>query len=57
MAGDKKKLASLTRMSALDRELVDNDSTMVALLCGCKAAVQRKLSQCHSQRSLHQARS
>lgn len=56
MAGDKKKLAALTRMSALERELFDSGSTMVKLLRSCSAAVQCKLSQCHAQRSLHQAR-
>ncbi len=55
MAGDKKKLAALTRMSALERELFDSSSAMAELLRGCVAAAQRKLSQCHAQRSLRQA--
>ena len=54
VAGDKQKLADLTRMSALDRDLNDNGIAMVQLLQSCQVTVECRLGQCRAQGSLHQ---
>ena len=54
IVGDKKRLAALTRMSGVEREMFANGSAMAQLLHGCRAALQRKLEELAAQRSRHE---
>lgn len=52
--GDKRKLAALSRLSGVEREMFDTGTAMAQLLHGCRAALQRKLEGVSAQRSRHE---
>ena len=54
IVGDKKKLAALSRVSGVERELFGTGTAMAQLLRGCRAALQRKLEVLAAQRTRHE---